>query len=354
MPSPLSCSILEHVRESLNITPYDTLWVPNSTRFVLLGGTARDLGSFSVYKMFQGKLENILRFEHDKPIRCGTFGAYSAARHIAYGDIGGGLYLVDPEKPSKPIFSYDSAHNGVVHSIHGCGHPLAQGASELITGGSDGYVRVWDIRQGSGPVVEVGPSEASQKRECWSVCFGGASSDVDRTITAGFDNGDVKMIDLKMGKLSWQVNVGGGVVSMDFDSIGGPLNKLGVSNLDGNLNIYDLKYFNEKRGYPSVKTRAHNGTVWRTKFVPTKKDLCVTTGGAGEVKLWKYTYPQERFAVDEVDGEYGLAGKVSLKSETCISTQPVSSFDWHPNREGLAVCSSFDQSVSVLFVTDMP
>ncbi|KAL0213725.1 hypothetical protein P9112_005909 [Eukaryota sp. TZLM1-RC] len=346
-------SIVEHIRESLFVTPFDTAWVPYSTRFVLMGGTPRDLGAFSVYKMYEGKLENLISYEHSKPIKCGTFNASTNERHIAFADTGGQLLLVDPECPSKSLFNVP-AHNGIIHAIAGCGPVTAHGASEAVTAGADGTAKVWDFRQTDGPVVDITPNQDSQKRECWGVSFGGATSAFDRIMACGYDNGDVKVVDLRMGGILWQTNVGGGAVNLEFDSLNKEKNKLVVTNLDGFVNVYDLKTHSEEKGFAFVKKKVHNGTVWRARHLPSSRDVFASTGGTGEVKLWRYRYPKERTVIDaNSKKEEGVAGKVELITEQTISSQPVCSFDWHPNKPGLAVCSSFDQSVSVLYVTNL-
>lgn len=47
----------------------------------------------------------------------------------------------------------------------------------------------------------------------------------------------------------------------------------------------------------------------------------------------------------------GVAGTMELLNSRTISTQPISCFDWSPDKEGLAVCGSFDQMVRVVIVT---
>lgn len=47
----------------------------------------------------------------------------------------------------------------------------------------------------------------------------------------------------------------------------------------------------------------------------------------------------------------GVAGTMELLNSRNISTQPISCFDWSPDKEGLAVCGSFDQMVRVVIVT---
>ena len=67
--------------------------------------------------------------------------------------------------------------------------------------------------------------------------------------------------------------------------------------------------------------------------------------------LYKYRYPDQR-AVKDADGvAVGVAGTMDLLNKRNVSTQPISSWDWSPDKEGLAVCGSFDQSIRVVIVT---
>lgn len=63
------------------------------------------------------------------------------------------------------------------------------------------------------------------------------------------------------------------------------------------------------------------------------------------------SYPEKRVEKGE-DGEpEGRVGSVGLVQQTALSTQPVHSFDWSPDKLGLAVAAAFDQSVRVLIAT---
>lgn len=46
-------------------------------------------------------------------------------------------------------------------------------------------------------------------------------------------------------------------------------------------------------------------------------------------------------------------GSVSLLQHTNISSQPVSSLDWSPDKQGLAVCTAFDQCLRVIITTKL-
>lgn len=62
-------------------------------------------------------------------------------------------------------------------------------------------------------------------------------------------------------------------------------------------------------------------------------------------------YPAQRSKKDSEGSEMGVAGAVSLLQNVTLSTQPISSLDWSPDKKGLCVCGAFDQTVRVLIVT---
>ena len=57
----------------------------------------------------------------------------------------------------------------------------------------------------------------STKRECWAVTFGNSYNDTERMVAAGYDNGDIKMWDLRNMSLYWDTNVGNGVCGLEYD-----------------------------------------------------------------------------------------------------------------------------------------
>jgi hypothetical protein len=42
---------------------------------------------------------------------------------------------------------------------------------------------------------------------------------------------------------------------------------------------------------------------------------------------------------------------VRLLSSSTLSTQAICGFDWHPDKQGLAVATAFDQTLRVVIVT---
>ncbi len=139
------------------------------------------------------------------------------------------------EKPNSAVYSA-SAHTSIINDIDGVGGiNVGKGAAELATCSRDGCVKIWDARQKDCPVAILEPEEGQTRHDCWTVAFGnelvinctiivkfdiktinqmfigGAYSSSDRLLAAGFDNGDLKIFDLKTMKVQWETNVGNGV-----------------------------------------------------------------------------------------------------------------------------------------------
>jgi WD40 repeat protein len=64
-------------------------------------------------------------------------------------------------------------------------------------------------------------------------------------------------------------------------------------------------------------------------------------------------YPSRRVTIDADGNEMGIIGTASLLQNTALCTQPISSLDWSPDKEGIAVCTSFDQTIRVIIATKL-
>lgn len=74
-----------------------------------------------------------------------------------------------------------------------------------------GTVKIWDVRQENDPVAKMQPNEGEAKRDCWAVAFGNSYTDSERVIAAGYDNGDIKLFDLRTMSVRWEHNIKNGV-----------------------------------------------------------------------------------------------------------------------------------------------
>lgn len=346
--------IIAHVQKSMNFTLFDCRWVPCSAKFVVLGNHARGTGALHIYEMSHGDISLVHEAEKSKALKCGTFGASSVQqRYLATGDFEGKLQIWNLERLEMPVYSV-KAHREIINAIDGVGGlGIGEGAPEIVTAGRDGAVKVWDPRQKDDPVAVMEPAEGDDRRDCWAVAFGDAYNVHDRCVAAGYDNGDIKMFDLRAMSLRWETNVKNGVCSLEFDRKDVEMNKLVATCLESKIHVFDVRTQHPHKGFASVTEKAHKSTVWLVRHLPQNRDVFMTLGGAGSLNLWKYEYPSHRSVSDSDGVSEGVPGTVSLLQNVTMSTQPISGFDWNADKLGLCVCTAFDQTLRVLIVTKL-
>eukprot|EP00127_Corallochytrium_limacisporum_P003928 Clim_evm13s155 gene=Clim_evmTU13s155 len=353
--------IFVYTQESLNYTVYDAKWIPSSARIASLGSHANGKGALQIYELDGASLKKTIEApQHAQAFKCGTFKASRLRdRSLATGDFGGGLHVWDLERPDVPIYAVDKAHDQIINAIDGCGGIVGAGAPEIATSARDGVVKVWDTRQRDKPVATMqgtNPSDDSKDgvltvRDAWCVAFGDAHDVHHRVVAAGYDNGDIKLFDLAKMSLLWETNVGNGVCGLEFDRSDIEMNKLVATTLEGKIIVFDMRTRHPEDGFARVEEKGIQGTVWSARHLPSNRDVFMTTGGNGSIFLYRYNYPDKRKSKDKKGVDKGVAGTLELLNNAKISDQPVSTWDWHHQKPGLAVCSSFDQSFRVVLVT---
>ncbi|KAJ7409773.1 WD repeat-containing protein 92 [Willisornis vidua] len=283
--------VVSHAQQSLSYTVFDCKWVPRSARLLCLGSAARGTGVVQLYELRGARLELLREIEKPKPIKCGTFGATSLQqRYLATGDFDGNLNIWNLEAPEIPVYSV-KGHKEIINSIDGVGGlGIGEGAPEIVTGSRDGTVKVWDPRQKDTPVANMEPVQGESKRDCWTVAFGNAYNQEERVVCAGYDNGDIKLFDLKTMSLRWETNIKNGVCSVEFDRKDINMNKLVATSLEGKFHVFDMRTQHPTKGFASVseKRPPKAGRLYNTP--------CPSSGVA--------LYVRERFACLELnDGD---------------------------------------------------
>lgn len=345
--------LIEIVNKSINYTPYDAKWIPCSARFVSMGINPNATGALQVYQLTKGDVEMTIDVKKKAGIKCGTFGASSyAERHLATGDHNGRLAVYDLENIDKSVFE-QQAHTSIINAIDGCGGlDIGGGAPELVTGGRDGCVRLWDTRV-QDPVLALEPGEGQPARDCWAVAFGNSFNDEDRCIAAGYDNGDVKIFDLRTNSLRYETNVSNGVTCIEFDRKDIEMNKMAITTLESKFRLLDVRTQHPTEGFAFLSEKAHKATVWCSRHLPQNRDIFMTGGGNGGFNLYKYHYPKSRTKMSNDNVPMGVMGRVELLNSRVISSQPLVCLDWSPDREGLCVCSCLDQTIRAYIVTKL-
>lgn len=235
-----------------------------------------------------------------------------------------------------------------MNCIDACGTGGADyGARELVTTSRDGQVKVWDVRQPE-PVVSLKPE--SSKADGWAACFGNAHDSSERCIVAGYDNGDMKMLDLRTMTIKWETHLDHGICHLAFDRKDIAMNKLVASCVDGFMCAFDMRTYNPVSGFVHTAHKLAESTLWGCYPMPQDREVLAATCGDGSVRICKYEYPIQRKAKDSEGMDIGIAGAIQeVFIAEKFATQPVISFDWHPEKKGLIASSTFDQTLRVAY-----
>lgn len=342
--------------ESSDMTLFDCRWVPCSTRFVVAGTHTNGHGILRVYNSDSNKLEQLVNIERKRhPFKCITFGATSLAdRQPTTGDFDGNINVWDIEN-KRAVWSV-KGHSSIVNGIDGIGGKqtaCVQGTPKIVTGSRDGSVKVWDVRIKERPIACMKPMEGVTIHDCWSVAFGNSSSQ-DQVVAAGFDNGDIKVFDLRNMSIYWETHVSTGVCSVSFDSSVELMSKLSATCLQGCVHLWDLKGLDKSESFSKFteKIDNNNHTIWGGRFLYQNRNVFVTIDGSGAVKSWKYEDPKLSSETNN-DNSKNVPSYLEKLQECQISDQPISAFDWSPDMPGLAVSTSFDQKVRLLAFTNL-
>lgn len=358
-PSFTKPQILSHLSTTLDYTPFTCCWIPLSARISVCGSTSKGSGIIEVYTLDDNKLNKTSRYTLDNPIKCSTYNASNKQqRYITIGDYKGNVSIIDignnSNKQSQPTVLYTtkaSSNNNIVNSIYAVGGIYGGEPIEIASATKD-CVRLFDIRQQE-PVINISSSSGSG-RDCWSVCIGNSVTSNDRYLAIGYDNGDLKIFDLRINQFKYQVNIGNGIIHIEFDRVDIEANKLLVCTLEGKIYIFDMRTFNTTHGYTyeSYDAKHNNTTVWQGKHTQHNRDIFSTTGGNGSVNIWKYNYPDKRSIKNDNNELVGVCGTVEQLTPTAkLAEQPIVSFDWHNDKLGLFCMCSLDGNLQTGIVT---
>lgn len=129
---------------------------------------------------------------------------------------------------------------------------------------------------------------------------------------AGYDNGDIRLFDLRNLRVRWQSNVRNGVCSLETNNKNERLQKLIASTTFGGINVFDFSNKSTDDDQPTVSciskmdadenhenpaiqrnhATAENtkevvaSTIWCVRHLPQNRNIFATSGGSGNVRIW--------------------------------------------------------------------
>ncbi|KAI0982885.1 hypothetical protein GJ496_011568 [Pomphorhynchus laevis] len=344
-------SIILHSQTAVDYTIFDCKWIPGEAKLTSIGIKPNASGIIQVQQLLSSNEEKGLKLVQEIPtesgLRCSVF---NNDNNLITGNYKGQVEIRDASKlSSEPKIKWD-AHKQLVTTVDCIGD--CTGRPEVVSGGQDGKVKVWDVRQKDKAVLEMIPDDSDFARECWTVAFGGSYGPEERYVCAGFDSGDIKIFDMRKCSVYWEHKLDNGVCCVQFDRKDIRLNKLVAVGLNSSISVFDLLPINTLN-IKSVSQKEHDSTIWTVRHLPQNREVFVTCGGTGSLNLWKYNYPAKRITLNNQGEQVGEAGTLDKLCSQNVSTQPICSLDWNREMLGLACAGAFDQCIRILISTKL-
>lgn len=139
--------ILEYLIILVDFMLYDSWWILYSACFVVFGEIVKLIGRLGVFKLSDSGVILVCEIEWDSGFKCCIFGSYMFLEwFIVIGSLSGEFETWDFEYASESRSSF-KVYCGVVNVIDGIGGGIyGIGVLEIVIGGWDGIVKVWDMR----------------------------------------------------------------------------------------------------------------------------------------------------------------------------------------------------------------
>ncbi|KAF8937911.1 hypothetical protein BGZ58_001936 [Dissophora ornata] len=319
----------------IHFTAFQALWIPGTTRICSLGSNDGGFGVIQVHALSSASAAPLsakstspsssttttttsssdtattplrspkltIQSETEKKIqfKSGTFRASarsSSLPHLLTGDFEGRVGLWDLSRTEVPLSMF-KAHEDVVNCIDGAGS--VTGRPEFVTGGHDGIVKLWDMRQNHkedvggapSPISNMSPKRGHGGNDVWCIAMGGSGSGSgsdDLMVAIGYDNGDVRVMDIRLRQAVFETNVKHGVCAVEFDRREGKAGSLVATTVEGTLHSFDLVngQFATSNSTTEEVIAVQSGddsTLWQARHIPQRPDIFAVTDGGGNIHM---------------------------------------------------------------------
>lgn len=179
--------------------------------------------------------------------------------------------------------------------------------------------------------------------DCWAVSFANCIDAAGRCVIGAYENGNLNVYDLRNLNMVASLHTEHPICSLDSHRKTDKLQSVVGGTRQGSLQLY--KFDNNTNQMSLVREevcavrepeRKVSRTVWCIRHLPQNSDVFGTCDGTGSLRLWSC----------HKDGFMQTA-------ELQIDSAAVNSFDWHPNRIGLAACSLFNKKINVICTANL-
>ncbi|KAI1317682.1 hypothetical protein EDD11_007988 [Mortierella claussenii] len=343
----------------IRFTAFQALWIPGTTKICSLGSDENGRGAIQVHALSTNRTaadsspkrasltstsnpKLVLQHETEKrtQFKSGTFQASarsSSLPQLITGDFEGRIGFWDLTRMEVPLKMF-KAHDDIVNCIDGAGSQT--GRSEFVTGCRDGTVKLWDARQDtsdSKPICNMAKSTGYQGMEVWCVAVGSAHGTDDLMITAGYDNGDLRVMDIRMRKVVFETNINHGVCAVEFDRRQGKAQSLVATTVEGALHSFDTVNGQFKEPGATVEEvvavrSGDDSTLWQSRHIPQRPEMFAVTDGGGNIHLYQH-------------GD--STNKMTALGVERVATEGILSLDFNEDLEGLYVACDLDNHLRV-------
>lgn len=308
-------------------------WIPSSARFCTLGSDIKGQGNISIYSLNGREIVETESVSVENNLRCSTLQTGDTSnRQMATGDFSGNLCLWDLEtmKQVKAV----KAHSDVLTCISG-----AKSFTNILTGGRDGEVKLWDQRNLDAPTIRMVPESGQTRKQCWSVCQTHTDEEGDTNqsyyVAAGFDNGDIKVFDVRNSKIAWETSLSRGVSKLSILSRNGD-SKNETVLLAGTVQGKLYSWCINKPEQTPLQHQLDKAAVWEAQSLSDNKNLVLTVLGSGAMVLVNL----------EED-------KISPVLSHQVSEPPLTGLSASRDKPGLVATSSFDKTIRLFYYTGL-
>ncbi|KAF9422301.1 hypothetical protein BGZ94_008606 [Podila epigama] len=370
-----SAKITQVASIGIPFTGFQALWIPGTNRICSFGSSDAGFGVIQVHALTTGVLpagissqgthhqkkqqghqhpKLVVQSESEKKaqFKSGTFRAGGAhPPRLITGDFDGHVNIWDLNRTEVPVATIN-AHKDIVTCIDGAGGSNTintssgslQPRQEFVTGCRDGTIKLWDTRQKEEAISVMVPKKG-YGHEVWSVAMNAQSlTSDDLLVAAGYDNGDIRVLDLAAGKPLIETNIQHGVCSVEFDQRRGAATRLIATTMNGALHSFDLvngKVTTSSTGPGSIPLKGASSEA------VIEDTLTVQTGD--ESTLWQARHIPQRpniFAVTDGGGNIHLS-VITSKGSHHFSKEAILSLEFNDDLEGLFVACDLSSTLRV-------